>query len=298
MSLPTLYAPTMQAPTPGRIVRLDRDEARHLRALRLRPGARVRVTDGRGGAAVAEVRSIDRSDASCVVLDPLSGSPTLPVELAFGVANKDRTLWLVEKAVELGASALRPLECARSRSVADGARSPRFWERAERRSVAALKQCGGIRLPRIEPVVELDEWLEAWSSDGSEASAASPLGFIACQEAERSLSDGLSEWSEGRVSLLIGPEGGFEAEERSACERAGLRPAHLGTRTLRFETAAVAGLAVIAQRAGSPAGRARRPAGADAGNGTCPRSGTDPPPGPGTASQRDSSQGASEGRSG
>jgi 16S rRNA U1498 N3-methylase RsmE len=86
----------------------------------------------------ARLASIDREGVRCLVLEPAAAAGLLDLELAFGVAAKGRTLWLIEKSVELGAAALQPLELARSASVADAARSPAFWRKAERRAAAAL----------------------------------------------------------------------------------------------------------------------------------------------------------------
>ena len=247
MSLPTFLLSERSRDPRGSVVALEGNEARHVRSLRLSTGDDVHLVDGRGGRWRARLTSVGEERAACEVLAEDPAPPALPVIVAFGVASKDRTLWLIEKAVELGALALQPVEFRRSRSVADAGRSAGFWRKAGRRATAALKQCGAARLPDIEPVRDLHEVLGrerrptvegAPAPDGLDVllarGAADPLGVVLREE-----------W-EGRrpLRLLIGPEGGLESEESEACREAGFRPASLGDRTLRFETAGLAALAV------------------------------------------------------
>lgn len=240
MSTPTLYTETELA-RPDQEVSLADSEGNHVRALRLSPGDPVRVTDGRGGLWHGELRP----DGRVRLRRPAEAPPPVPVELAFGVAARDRTLWLVEKAVELGALGLQPVEMSRSRSVADAGRSEAFWEKARKRAVSALKQCGGARLPEIRPVCELHVYL-------AHAGGAVGPRLLLDRGGEVTLRQGLAEWSgDPPARILLGPEGGLGDEERAACLEAGFRPVALGRRVLRFETAATAALAVAGQQLAS-----------------------------------------------
>lgn len=243
MSTPTLYTEE-ELGRRGQTVELAGGEESHVRALRLSAGDAVSVTDGRGGLWSGELREEGRVRLE----EPRDAPDPIPVELAFGVASRDRTLWLVEKAVELGALGLQPVEVARSRSVADAGRSESFWEKARRRAVSALKQCGGARLPEMRPVCELHAYL-------AHAGGARGPRILLDRDAEVPLRRRLEGW-DGRppARILLGPEGGLEPEERASCLDAGLRPAGLGRRVLRFETAGAAALAVAGQQLASPAG--------------------------------------------
>ncbi len=253
-SVPTLFhselGSALEADVPS--VRLGPDEADHARALRLREGDPVRLTDGRGRLWAGTFARPEDGAAAVRLEEPVSGPPSLAAELAFGIAGKDRTLWLVEKAVEMGAAALQPVECERSQSVADAGRSEAFWDRARRRMVAALKQCGGSRLPEIRPVKTMEEYIQARESWPGPA-------VVLRRGTPTTLRSRLSGWT-GRnpACILLGPEGGLTPGEATAAESAGWLPAALGPRVLRFETAAVAALAVAAQeRAGSLRGEVR-----------------------------------------
>jgi 16S rRNA (uracil1498-N3)-methyltransferase len=242
MTVPTLFAPQLAGCRVGEEVRLDSEEAGHVRALRLAPGSEVALVDGVGHRWLARLKSPDRGSAVCVLRRAVVVPPALPIRLAFGVGNKDRTLWLIEKSVELGAAVLEPVEFMRSGSVADAARSPGYWRRARRRAVSALKQSGGNWLPRIQPVVSLDEWLDRPIDPGG-------LCLLADGTAERGFSAHLNGWvGQSEAVLLVGPEGGMEAHENDACREAGFLAGRLGTNTLRFETAAVAALALVVER--------------------------------------------------
>lgn len=249
MSAPTFYCRDPGPDPVGRELTLDDDEARHVRSLRLRPGDGVRLTDGAGGLWRGRLAAAGE-EPRCVPLERLDAPPLLPVEVAFGVAARDRTLLLVEKAVELGALSLQPVEFRRSRSVADAGRSPGFWRKAGRRAVAALKQCGGARLPEIGPVRDLHDFLGRTrrpTPDGPPEEAGPDV--LLDRSAGARLGSALEGWTGGStLRLLLGPEGGLEDEERRACRDAGFRPASLGPRVLRFETAAVAALAVASDR--------------------------------------------------
>lgn len=255
MSRPTLFVSDPGPDPVGQRLELD-GEGGHVRALRLRPGDPCRLTDGGGRLWRARLEDTGEPPV-CRALERLEPPPVLPVELAFGVAAKDRTLWLVEKATELGVLALQPVEFRRSRSVADAGRSRAFWERAARRAVSALKQCGGARLPRFEPVRDLHDLLgrDRRAAPAGEVAATGP-DVLLDREASIPLRDAVAGWAgHPPLRLLLGPEGGLDPEERAACRDAGFALASLGPRALRFETAAVSALAVAAQHAAA-AGRA------------------------------------------
>lgn len=240
MSVPTLHVEAMDGADPGALIVLNGEGVRHVRAVRLRPGALVRLTDGRGGMWRARIESVDREGVRCVLLERAAAAGVLDLELAFGVAARGRTLWLVEKAVELGVAVLQPVELARSVSVADAARSPAFWRKAERRAAAALTQSGGADLPELLPTCTLEEYLRRAEREPGDCHVTLE------RDAGVALLDVLGGWDgRGRIRLLVGPEGGITAEEREACGEAGFRFASLGDRTLRFETAAVAAVSAV-----------------------------------------------------
>lgn len=209
----------------GATLPLSAEEAHHLDVLRLGQAEELRVVDGAGmvgwgrraGASAAiSVERVERVAPPAVTL------------LAAGAGDKDRFLALVEKAVELGATRIVPLETEYSRSVATRVRD-KHHERLVQRAQQALKQSRNPWMPLIEGPLSLEDFLASelpahrWLAD----TAGAPPAALA-------RSDGLA--------LAIGPEGGFTEAERVSLVRAGFAPVTLGPYVLRFDTAAVAAL--------------------------------------------------------
>ncbi len=247
---PLLFAPGVKGRSAHEVLHLTGEETRHVRALRLQPGAVVALTDGCGAMWRGRLAGVGARVANCVLDTPIAVPPRLSATLVFGVGNKAHTLWLVEKSTELGAAALCPVEFARSRSVADAARSPAFWSKAERRAVAALKQSGGAWLPSLHRPVGLPEYLQMESSPGrsGDDSRDDQNPRILLDRVGAPLGAEIAAWrGEGMASLAVGPEGGMTRDETTMLRAAGFRPARVAPGILRFETAAIAGLAVLAQ---------------------------------------------------
>jgi 16S rRNA (uracil1498-N3)-methyltransferase len=263
---PTLFAPAVSSRVAGEILGLDEEETRHVRALRLAPGAPVRLTDGAGSLWDAQLRAARGRSVECVLERPAHPAPRLPVNLAFGVGNKGHLMWLVEKATEMGVSRLQPLESERTRSVADAGRSPAFWNKAERRAVAAMKQSGGAWLPTIEAPLPVDDYVTRTEGEGTGGGSAAVTLRVRLDGAGPGLLRVIEAWgSGGQLAMVVGPEGGWSEGEIARFDEAGFRPAALGPLVLRFETAAIAGLAVVAQQVMLRGGARQDPSSRDAG---------------------------------
>jgi 16S rRNA (uracil1498-N3)-methyltransferase len=220
-------------PVDGR-AELVGDEARHLaRVLRAAIGDAVAVFDGRGSEWPARVTSIGRDRVGLDVGPPLAAAaPPLPLTLAVALPKGDRQKWLVEKLTELGCARLVPL--VTTRGVAEA--TPAAIERLGRAAIEACKQCGRTTLLEIAPPATLAAML-ADRDPGALALVADPAG--------ESLGTLLAGHT-GAVLALVGPEGGFTAEELAAAEAAGWRRVSLAPHILRVETAAIALAAVMA----------------------------------------------------
>ena len=159
------------------------------------------------------------------------------IELWAPVGDRERMLWLAEKATELGLSAWRPVIYRRSRSVSPRGEGEAFREKVRARMISALEQSGGARLPEILPESTLDRAL------------AEPTAVhrILLDPAGDSLHHTMSRFSDqdSPCTLALGPEGGLDPDERDLLLDAGWRPASLGPNVLRFESAAVAALAIV-----------------------------------------------------
>lgn len=213
---------------------LDEHAARHMRALRLEAGALVGLRDGQGGVAEGQVIRLTKSQAQIEVQRVDHREPLPAVHLLVPVADKDRMLWLAEKAGELGCTSWRPVMWRRSRSVTPRGEGMSFQARVRARMEGALAQSEGAWLPQMFPEANVERAVLA--APGGDRIVLDPDGEPLMGPASMTLV--------GPVTLAVGPEGGIEADEMLALERSGFRRASLGPSILRFETAAIAALAM------------------------------------------------------
>jgi 16S rRNA (uracil1498-N3)-methyltransferase len=153
--------------------------------------------------------------------------------------------WVVEKAVETGASRINPLQC--ERSVIKLHRSSDA-ERAQKRLIhwraitqAACEQCERTVLPQVEPIQAIADYL----CDASNDCFNGALKLIFCTGDHPSLAKTIASLPVQNVILLIGPEGGFTPEEIALAMKAGFKAVSLGKRILRTETAGIAAISTI-----------------------------------------------------
>lgn len=215
----------------GTPVTLGEDVLHHLRVRRVGVGARVALLDGMGHRA--EGTLVRQSKVSATVeVDRVEDLPALPpVHLLVPIADRDRMLLLAEKVAELGASSWRPVLYRRSRSVKPRGEGPMFGAKVRARMASALEQSRGGWLPVVYPEATLERALLAVPEGARLMLDAAGVPVRALPLA-------------APLTLAVGPEGGFEPEERAAFEAAGFTGAALGGHILRFETAVIAGLAI------------------------------------------------------
>ena len=231
---------------PGSTCALGEDAAHHMRVRRMAPPERVRLTDGEGRLATGSLIRLTKNQASVEVdrVDTVAEPP--PVHLLVPIADRDRMLWLAEKSVELGASTWRPVLWRRSRSVSPRGEGSAFQGKVRGRMIAALEQSGGAWLPVIYPDAPIDRAL---------AAITSALGSRLLLDREGQ-EMGVAA-AKAPVTIAVGPEGGFDRAEREQFVAAGFHPVAVGANVLRFETAAMVGLAfaraAIGAHPGEPA---------------------------------------------
>ncbi len=206
-----------ELPSQGQVV-VDGDLAHHLaHVLRARPGLEVLLADGRGGRAEATVQAIDRHTVRLLVAATNRvPPPPFRLHVAFAPPRLQRAEWLFEHGTEVGIDVFHPLWTARTRPQGE---RPERWQRIVR---AAAGQCDRDWLPEVRPARELAALFADPALPAARflaAPGAPPLATLAPRDAD--------------VLLLVGPEGGFAADEQAAALGAGFCSAGLTRHVLR-----------------------------------------------------------------
>ena len=221
--------------TPGATFNVGEAVARHWQVLRFGGGEAITLFDGAGGEYCATIENISKRDATAILdrFDPVEREAPIRITLVQALATADKMDLIVQKAVELGVTAIAPIATARGTLKLEGERAEKRVLHWQAIAVAACEQCGRNRVPRVHAVQTLDQWL---TSVPGPSVLLHPL-------AEKSFMGGVDATKP--VVLLIGPEGGFTSEEITRAVAHGVIPAKFGPRTLRTETAALAAIAAL-----------------------------------------------------
>jgi 16S rRNA (uracil1498-N3)-methyltransferase len=205
--------------------------------LRLTESDSMLLFNGRDGEWLSSLQRPSRKRLDLLPVRRLRDQTPVPsLEYLFAPLKQARLDYMVQKAVEMGAGVLQPV-------MTQHVQAPRLKvERLRANAIEAAEQCGILTIPDCRDMLRLVDVLAGW--DGTRrlifcderADAASPIDVLRAETA-----------ADGRpLSLLVGPEGGFSAEERQLLRGIdGVIVMSLGPRILRADTAAVAALAVI-----------------------------------------------------
>lgn len=220
----------------GSELQLEPRPARHAaKVLRLVPGAPVILFNGDGHDYDAQLLSSTREEVRVrtLAVSAPEPEPPLAITLALGISRGERMDLAIQKAVELGVSAIQPLFTTRSLVRLSGDRLAKRHAHWRGVIIAACEQSGRRRLPRLEPPIPLARWLASGHPDGILLHQAAATALTALPPPAATL------------TLLIGPEGGLTPDEREQAQAQGLTPVWLGPRVLRTETAPLAAIAAV-----------------------------------------------------
>jgi 16S rRNA (uracil1498-N3)-methyltransferase len=230
------------------LVSLAGDVAHHLRnVLRLRPGDSIELRDGRGNGWSAVIREMKGREVRVAIekKQRVQNESPLRLTLALAFSRSDRMELVLRQATEMGVDRFIAFRAERSEYHLPGSQRDRRIERWRKITREALCQCGRMSLPEI---LVLSDTAELISSDSTgKPNDGKTLKILAREEADR---QSLLALLEGhpvcrQVLAVVGPEGGWSKREGDQFMEGGFRPVHLGPRTLRLETAAVALLAGV-----------------------------------------------------
>jgi 16S rRNA (uracil1498-N3)-methyltransferase len=236
--MPRFYCPSPLLP--GSTVDLPETVAHHLHVVRQQPGDALVLFNGEGGQVHARLAEVGkrRAAAEIVAHQPLEAELPFHVTLAQGLPEGSKMDWIVEKAVELGVGAIQPLAARRSVVKLAGERADKRLAHWQAVVISASEQCGRNRLAAVAPLQEFKHWIAQ--------PADQVVRILLSPRADASLAQWTRATPPCAVCLLVGPEGGFSAEEEDAAIAAGALSLSMGPRVLRTETAGLAALAILA----------------------------------------------------
>lgn len=228
------------------LITLAGDDAHHItHVLRMKAGEGLVICDGLGTDYQCTLTEAEGKQVHCRVdaRTPSCGEPKTEVTLFMALPKGDKMDFIVQKAVELGASYIVPYAALRCVSRPDGKSLMRKLDRWRKIAKEAAQQCGRGRVPEVRECVSFVEAVQ------QAAQTEMPLFFYE-MERETSVRTALRAHSFANAALMIGPEGGFAEEEARMAQENGLTPVSLGPRILRCETAPLAALTAVLYESG------------------------------------------------
>jgi 16S rRNA (uracil1498-N3)-methyltransferase len=224
-----------------RVVIENSDHHHLLNVLRKTVGDEMEILNGKGERYIARIIEIhpDHTIAAIAGSTGRQTEPRISIRLVQSLPKADKFEWILQKNTELGAESFLPVISERSLIKLDAAAKIKKQQRWEKIIKEAAEQSGRGVIPRLQPVLE---WREL--------TGAFPSGLVLLPwegEREKSLKDALSatEAVPERISVIIGPEGGFAQAEVECLRALGAVTITLGPRILRTETAGLVAVAAI-----------------------------------------------------
>lgn len=214
---------------------LPEKTVRHVQVLRLRVGDGLVLFNGNGKHYPARLTALDRRTARAAVLDECRADNESPLEITLlqAVSSGERMDFTVQKCTELGVRRIVPVSSSRSIVKLGAERADKKIQRWQEIAASACEQCGRDIVPEILPITDFQTALRRFDAD------LKLLMGLAQSTRLTALEQPL------RVVFLVGPEGGWTADEEAQAHQAGYCAVSLGRRVLRTETAGLAAIAAM-----------------------------------------------------
>lgn len=216
------------------------DDAKHIAAvLRMKKDDRAVICDNNGTDYLCAITTADKNAVELNILDsqPNKAEASVKLRLFQCMPKSDKMDFIVQKATELGACGIIPVLSARCVSRPDGKSMENKIARYQKICDEAAKQCGRGKIPVVSPLISFSEAVSGFDRSRN--------GIIFYECGGDRLKDISAGFHGNEIDVFIGSEGGFEPKEVRSAIEAGIRPATLGERILRCETAPVAAISVL-----------------------------------------------------
>lgn len=221
-------------------------DAKHIsKVLRMQPGDKIQIVSDDGVTAIAEIMSLQADNVVVKCLEKLAEShePSVKITLAQGLAKGEKMDFIIQKAVEMGASSVVPVAMEHSVVRLEGAKADKKVERWQKIAEAAAKQSKRDIIPQVQAVQTMQQMLA--NNDLQHKIIAYECEDRLGLKTALQRCDNLRE-----LLLIIGPEGGISEFELELARKNGAVPVSLGKRILRAETAGVVALSAILYETG------------------------------------------------
>lgn len=218
------------------------DNYRHAaQVLRVRPGEQLMVSDGAGSDYICEVLALETDSVRCCIcFREQTHELQTRICLYQALPKGDKMELIVQKAVELGAYRIVPVQMKNCVVKLDAKKSAARQQRWQAIAEAAAKQSKRGMVPEVAPLMKLDEALKDMQRCAQKLLPyENAEGIAGTMRLIGQLTPGSS------LAVMIGPEGGIAPEEYAACTSAGMQALSLGRRILRTETAALCALSLL-----------------------------------------------------
>jgi 16S rRNA (uracil1498-N3)-methyltransferase len=226
-------------------IRIAGDLLHHLRdSLRLHPGDSLTLNDGCGTRYRVEVTHVTSQAIDSHIIDQQTepARKTSPIVLGQALIKGDKMEWVIQKATELGVDTIVPIHSTHSVIKPRPERLEHQRTRWERIARDAAQQSERWALPTIADPIDLLQVCRQYASVPVKALLAERSTGLSLATMR------LPESHQDPVVLLVGPEGGWAADEQTLAQEQGFVPLTLGPRILRAETAAIAALSILQSR--------------------------------------------------
>ena len=222
----------------GQSIRLTREQSHYLfGVMRRSKGDHISLFNGYNGEWLAIIEQAQKKTGQLLCLEQTQLQMNPPdLWLVFAPIKKARTDFIVEKAAELGAAKILPVQT-------EFTNSGRIrQDRLQTHAIEAVEQCGGTFVPEVCALTKLDKLLSAWPKERQ---------LLFCDETKAGEATYINALHDAKWAILIGPEGGFSKKEREyIAQMENSHSVSLGPRILRADTAAVAALTLWQARLG------------------------------------------------